>query len=93
VECFGGWGKGEPGEARGRGGQQGGGGTGREGPGGGGPARAGGSSTGALCTEFTLVCHKVFLVSTLMQCFPRELKLNPKKDIVLLNGRHGNREH
>jgi hypothetical protein len=40
---FGGWGKGEPGEARGRGGQHGRGGTGGEGPGGGGgPARAGG---------------------------------------------------
>jgi len=40
VECFGGWGKGEPGEAQGKGGQQGGrgpagGGTGGEGLGGG----------------------------------------------------------
>jgi hypothetical protein len=36
---FGGWGKGEPGEARAVGGG----------------ARVGGSSTGALCTGFTLV--------------------------------------
>jgi hypothetical protein len=47
--CFGGWGKGEPDEARG---------------GGGGPARAGvegtggGSSRGASCTGFTLVIKK-----------------------------------
>jgi hypothetical protein len=68
VECFGGWGKGEPGEARGWGGPAragkdwaGGGGTGEEGPGGGGAwagkDQARGSSTGALCTGFTLVQH------------------------------------
>jgi len=65
VECFGGWGKGEPGEAWGRGGQHGRGRTER------GEAQAGkdrarwgawvrkdrarGSSTSALCTRFTLV--------------------------------------
>jgi len=79
VECFGGLEKGEPGEARGGGGQQGrgparvaGASTGDKGQQGGsaraggvqarggqhgprGGARAGRSSTGALCTEFTLI--------------------------------------
>ncbi len=54
MECFGGWGKGEPGEARGWGGQHG---RGRVGMGGKGSGeggawarkdRAGGNSTGAL---------------------------------------------
>jgi hypothetical protein len=49
VECFGGWGKGEPGEARGWGGQHGRGRGGRAGK-----DRVGGSSMGALCTGFTL---------------------------------------
>jgi hypothetical protein len=44
VECFGGWGKGEPGETRGWGGQhgRGRGGTGGKGPGGGGGGGGGG---------------------------------------------------
>jgi len=45
VECFGGWGKGEPGEARGGGGQQRGASTGGGGQQGG-PARAGGGTGG-----------------------------------------------
>jgi hypothetical protein len=88
VKCFGGWGKGKPGEARGWGGQHGrgrgtggkgpgrgngqerigrAGGMGGEGPGGGGGGaragkdRAGGSSTGALCTGFTLVFKKMII--------------------------------
>ncbi len=48
MECFGGWRKGEPGEARG-GAARGGGGARA------GKDRARGSSTGALCTRFTLV--------------------------------------
>jgi hypothetical protein len=45
-EGFGGWGKGEAGEAAGHGGG----------------ARAGGSSTGALCTGFTLVYSNYLLL-------------------------------
>jgi hypothetical protein len=51
VECFGGWGKGELGEAQGEGGQH------RRGG-----ARTGKDRAGALCTGFTLVYRKVGLV-------------------------------
>jgi hypothetical protein len=72
VECFGGWRKGEPGEARGGGGQHG-----RGGPARAGKDRAGwgaqagkdwarGSSTGALCTRFTLVPINGYIIGTYM---------------------------
>jgi hypothetical protein len=62
VECFGGWGKGEPGEARGWGGQQGGVSTGRggvsTGEGGGtgeGRARAGGARRVRFTLQFVSI--------------------------------------